>query len=296
MKPTHLANMVLRGLLPFQPELRRLKRRLRPYADDPGNSALCITQGLEQVAALRQAGVPIAGSSVLEFGSGWLPLIPMLFHMAGADRLVLTDVERLMDDRTLEIARGRITARLDEIAVVLEQPRETLRMRLDSFAPEYRVPWDTAAEAAASVDLIISRATFEHVPERDLSLFLRDFHRILRDEGAMCHIVDNSDHWQHKDRSLSRVDFLRYDDDAIVWRLAQINTQAFQNRLRHNDYLVLLAKAGFDAMLADGTPDPICVSDLQRLPLAARFRDYSYDDLAVLTSLFVVVKRTREAT
>lgn len=290
MKTAHLANMVLRGLIPFQVELRRLKRRLRPYTDNPGNSALCITQGLEQLAALKEAGVPVAGRTVLEFGSGWLPLIPILFHMAGAGRLILTDVERLMDAHTIELARERITARLEEIAAALDQPTDTVRARLHGFAADYRVPWNAASELAASVDLVISRATFEHVPEQELRFFLGAFSRILVPGGTMCHVVDNSDHWQHKDRSLSRVDFLRYDDDAVVWRLAQINTQAFQNRLRHGDYLTLFREAGFSTLLAKGVPDATCIDDLKRLKVAARFRNHAPEDLAVLTSLFVVAK------
>ena len=56
MRLDHLANAVVRAVLPFQPALRRLKRRFSPYEDDPGNSAFCITNGLDQLAALRRFG------------------------------------------------------------------------------------------------------------------------------------------------------------------------------------------------------------------------------------------------
>lgn len=289
MKATHLTAMALRGLMPFQPALRHLKRKLSPYQDNRANSDYCITNGLEQLAALRAAGVPVAGASVIEFGSGWLPLIPMLFHLAGADRLILTDIERLMDARTQAMAHARITARIDDIAAALAAPREELRRRLDGFAADYQVPWNPATHPAEDVDLVISRATFEHVPVEQLRVFLAQFHRVLRPGGATCHVIDNSDHWQHKDASLSRVAFLRYEDDDWVWRLAQLNTQGFQNRLRHSDYQALLAEAGFRVVLAEGVPDPKCLQDLRRLPLAGRFRGRPAEDLAILTSLFVAV-------
>lgn len=290
MKTTQLAAMALRGLMPFQPTLRRLKRALSPYQDNRANSNYCITNGLEQLAALRGAGVPVAGATVLEFGSGWLPLIPMLFHLAGAGRLILTDIERLMDARTEAMARARVIARLDDIAAALATPRETLLARLDSFAADYRVPWNPEAHPAEDVDLVISRATFEHVPEDQLRFFLAQFHRILRRGGATCHVVDNSDHWQHRDASISRVAFLRYEETDRVWRLAQVNPQGFQNRLRHSDYLALLEAAGFRILRAEGRPDPQCLEDLKRLPLASRFRGRPAEDLAILTSLFVAVK------
>lgn len=140
------------------------------------------------------------------------------------------------------------------------------------------------------MDLVISRATLEHVPEDQLRVFLAQFHRILRPGGATCHLIDNSDHWQHDDKSLSRVAFLRYEETDWVWRLAQMNTQGFQNRLRHSDYRALLEEAGFRTVLAQGTPDPKCLDDLRSLPLAARFRGKPAEDLAILTSLYVAVK------
>lgn len=106
----------------------------------------------------------------------------------------------------------------------------------------------------------------------------------------MCHLIDNSDHWQHKDRSLSRVDFLRYRDESLVWRLAQINPQAYQNRLRHSDYRAMFADAGFALLFEAGEPDQTCLSDLRTLPLAPRFASYAREDLAILSSLFVVAK------
>jgi len=289
VKATRLASMATRGLMPFQPALRRLKRRLRPYEDDPANSAWCIVDGLEQIAALRRAGVTLAGATVLEFGSGWLPQIPMLFHLAGAGRLILTDVERLMDARTTARAHERIAGRIDAIAAAFETPREALLARLEGFSFDYRVPWDPATEPAASVDLVISRATFEHVPTEALRAFLAEFRRILRPGGATCHQIDNSDHWEHRDKSLSRVEFLRYEEDDWLWRLAQLNTQGFQNRLRHSDYQALFAEAGFRVVLAEGVPDPRCLEDLRRLPLAGRFHGRPAEDLAILSSLFVAV-------
>ena len=127
--------------MPFKKTLRQAKRRLSPYDDNEGNSQLCISNGLEQISALREAAVPLSGAEVLEFGSGWLPLIPMLFHLAGAKRLILTDIARLMDAATIDLARNRLRGRLDEIAATLQTPREQLLARLEGpFPHDYLVP------------------------------------------------------------------------------------------------------------------------------------------------------------
>jgi SAM-dependent methyltransferase len=287
----HLAESALRHALPFRKALRSLKRRLRPYDDNASNSHYCITNGLEQLVALREAGFDVRGKVVLEFGSGWLPLIPLLFHMAGAGHLILTDIDRLMDDQTVQRARGIVRGRIGDIAAALDLPQDALLARLDvPMAQDYLVPWDAAAQPERSVDLVISRATFEHVPEAQVAFFLRQFHRILRPGGMTAHLVDNSDHWQHRDRALSRINFLRFEDNDPLWKLGQFNPQAFQNRLRHDDYIRMLEEAGFEMRAALGEPDARCLADLAALPLAARFRGRSPRNLAVLISLFVAQK------
>lgn len=290
MRLDHLANAVVRAVVPFEGELRRLKRRLYPYQGDDANSDYCISNGLEQLAALRRLGIQVEGAGVLELGAGWMPLIPLLFHMAGARRLVLTDVARLMDEHTQARARELVAARIEDVARVLDSPAEKLLARLNGpFPHDYLVPWDPETHSERSLDIVVSRAVLEHVPKPRVAYFFKQFHRILRNGGVMCHMIDNSDHWQHKDRRLSRVEFLRYEERGLIWRLAQLNEQAYQNRLRHSDYERMMADAGFRVLLSEGEPDRTCLRDLEQLPLSSRFHGYAPRDLAILTSLIVAV-------
>ncbi|MBO1074899.1 class I SAM-dependent methyltransferase [Roseomonas marmotae] len=288
VKVTDVLKTAGRHVVPFRRTLRRVKRMIRPYQDDPGNSGYCITNGLEQIVAFRESGFEVRGKTVLEFGSGWLPLIPWLFQLAGAGRLILTDIDRLMDEQTIERARVILRTRIQDIAGALLQPESTLLAQLEQpLRFDYLVPWDAASHPAGSADLIFSRATLEHVPLQQLEFFFGQFFRILRPGGAMSHLVDNSDHWQHKDRALSRVNFLRFDDKGIFWKISQLNPQGFQNRLRHQDYITLMQQAGFTIDTAQGTPDEQCLRDLCHLPLNHRFQGRQPQDLAILISLFV---------
>jgi len=279
-----------KAILPFGNELRRVARALKPYHDNPENTNLAITQGLGQIRMLRSVGANLSGT-VLEFGSGWVPAIPLLFHVAGAHETVLTDVERLMDSRTIDIARQRVRARAGEVAEVLGITELEVRQRVDrGFAPRYLVPWDSAAHPSESVDVIVSRTVLEHVPVPALEQFLHQFCRILRPGGRMYHLVDNSDHWEHIDKSLSRVNFLRYQDE-LIWRLSCVNTQMYQNRMRHSDYASLFQRNGWTVDLSEGDPDLKALSDLATLPLAPLFAGRDVTDLAVLTSHFILSRR-----
>lgn len=281
---------VLKASLPFRRQLRWAKRMVRPYQDNAADSRYTLQQGLQIIRLLRASGANVGGD-VLELGTGWLPIIPLLFHIAGARRLILTDLERLMDAQTTARARKLILENLPEVtgALGLSEP-QVERSLADDFAPRYLAPWNSRAHPPLSADIIYSRAVLEHVPPSVIAQLLTDFQRILRPNGAMVHVVDNSDHWEHQDKSLSRVDFLRYEESAH-WKMATWDPQDYQNRLRHSDYLHLFADHGWAVAHAEGLPDEKCLQDLENIPLAARFRGRDHRDLAVLTSTFLLRPR-----
>ena len=64
----------------------------------------------------------------------------------------------------------------------------------------------------ASLDVVTSRAVLEHVPPDVIQDIFNESFRLLNANGLACHIIDNSDHWQHGDLRLSRVNFLRFSD------------------------------------------------------------------------------------
>ena len=130
------------ALLRFQPQLRRLKRWIKPYDDNPANSLYALERGLEQIHMLRSAGGDLS-TDILELGTGWLPIVPMLFHLAGARRLFLTDVDQLMDASTVAKAKRIITEHLSYVLPALgHSDTDCALKRLHEFAPEYVAPWD----------------------------------------------------------------------------------------------------------------------------------------------------------
>ncbi len=297
----------IKAALPFPDQLRRWKRSLSPYRPNAANTALALSQGLEQLALIKGAGVTPAGKRVVEFGSGWVPVIPLLFSIAGARRVIMTDVDRLMDRQTLLIAVAGLSDRAGEIAAALGIPLEQVRLRLSAAAPAssfddllerfsltYQIPYDLDACADSSLDIVISRAVFEHISPPALEALLKTCRHKLSAGGVMCHIIDNSDHWEHGDKSISRVNFLKYPDP--LWQLTVLNAQNYQNRLRHDDYLGLLARCGYQVVIERGDVDPGALGALRTLPLARRFAGRPPEILAALTSYIVAVAQEQPQT
>ncbi len=150
-----------KAILPFSARLRRVARAIRPYRDNPANTHFALTQGLVQIRMLRSVGANLSGT-ILEFGSGWVPVIPLLFHLAGSRHVILTDIERLMDAKTIQIGKQAILERAAEVAAAFDMPETEIYRRIETgFKFEYLVPWNSREHPPNTVDIIVSRTVLE---------------------------------------------------------------------------------------------------------------------------------------
>lgn len=289
------ARNTVAAALPFQRRLRALKRRLSGRTHHI-HEASVYSGGFDQITLLRDAGLELRGATVLELGTGWYPVIPLMLRLAGADRVILTDVHALMDRETLGAATGFLLARRADLARRLGQteteieatlalpPEMPLEEALERLGLVYRVPIDLARPDLA-VDAIVSHTVLEHIPPAVLEQIFLQSHAALRPGGLINHGIDHSDHRQHQDPRLSRIDFLRYGETA--WRLLCLNPQDYTNRLRHPDYVAMIEAAGFETVIERPLVDARARADLETLPLAPRFQGRNPDDLATTWSHIV---------
>jgi hypothetical protein len=152
----------------------------------------------------------------------------------------------------------------------------------------YMAPADAGATTlpAGSVDYHVSYTVLEHIPPDDLKRVLREGTRLLAEDGKFIHLVDLSDHFSHSDRSLSRINFLKFTDEE--WRSLAGNRFMYQNRLRVCDYERLFAELGIAAERASTIIDEHARRELSDgFPLAERFRGVDIDALATTSAHFV---------
>jgi SAM-dependent methyltransferase len=147
---------------------------------------------------------------------------------------------------------------------------------------EYLAPCDWSKMPDNSIDVIWSHDVLEHIPPPVLIYLLGQFRRVLKPSGVMAHHIDNSDHWEHKDKSISRVNFLKFGD--LQWKAINCHPLFYQNRLRHSDYVRLIQEAGFNIHRAEAEVCDRSLSALVGLRLASAFRQYDRRDLATITS------------
>ncbi len=288
-----------KGLIPFRDQLRRLKRSLCGFEPGAERDAWTIREGIKQINSLRPH-VDLHSATVLEVGSGWQPLIPMLFSLAGARRVIMTDLNPLLDLVSFRASVKSLVANeaviQSELGIDPAHLQEFVREaradgKLDEvlgrLRMEYRAPCDMrqSGMAPGSVDVVVSRAVLEHIPPEVIQGIFIETARILKPGGITCHLIDNSDHWEHVDHSLSRINFLKYSDAAF--RLTYISDLHYQNRLRHSQYRQMLDKAGLEVVVEETEVDDKAQASLQKMTLAPRFRQFSEVDLATITSFYI---------
>lgn len=293
-----------KGLVPFQDSMRRLKRRAVTYRPVLSRADFAIGEGIVQVQWLEENLGTLEGRRILEIGSGWELLLPMLFSLCGAERVYLTDLTALLDRYTLagglESFRRNRQRILDALHISPEKfdskfgrDMESEKQFLESHGFVYLAPCDCRhlPLGESSLDAVTSRSVLEHIPAPVIEDILKECLRVLKPGGLVCHFVDNSDHWEHGDKRISRVNFLRFSDG--MFRLTHLNSLNYQNRLRHSEYVDMLRRCGFEILRDERNVDTGAREALKTLSLAPRFRKFPPEDLAAMDSYLLARKPRR---
>ena len=251
----------------------------------------------ELAACMRNNGFEIEGANVMEVGTGWVPLAPLGFWICGAARVTTFDLNRFFspsllrhacawigDHRSILVdlwsglrSKQQVVEKLDVIDRFKDRPWDLLRRA----GIEYRAPADAAATGLpdSSIDAHTSANVFEHVSPANLRRILQEGRRLLRRGGLAIHHADPSDHFAHNDPSISRINFLRLEDRE--WRRFYDNRYSYLNRWHDSDYQRLFEDTEYRLLDHHFKIDTGALALLRNdFPLATRFRDKSFEDLA----------------
>jgi SAM-dependent methyltransferase len=246
---------------------------------------LCMNERLDGQEAAR----------VLELGTGWYPVVPLLFYLSGAEEVVSVDIRSWMTARTQRLTvekyrEWKEKGLLEEIWPLVDQQRWESLMALysgnsspdrDRFNSHIRLR-PVVGDARSldlhpgSVDFVCSNNTFEHIPAPVLRDILLEFKRVLRPGGWMSHFVDMSDHFAHFDPRITIYNFLRFS--AKRWQQIDNSIQP-QNRLRLCDYREMYAELNIGVEEEDVRPGQ--VEELDRIRVHPEFKEYTREELAV---------------
>ena len=270
----------------------------RSVVDSPAAVQDKLEHCRRHLEALRKYGSNKEDFTVFDLGTGWLPVVPVGMYLCGAKEVYTCDLAPLLKparvtyvlQQIVEFAeRGELGKLLPEFKPErLERVREVLRDKTTRTPAEMLKPLGIdviirdarAVELpAASVDLFCSTQVLESIPAPILTEIFTHFARLATPQPAMSHYIDLSDQYAAFDRSITPFNFLRFSNREWSW----INNKIIPlTRLRIPEYRRVIAESGWKLAEEDNTvgqPD-----DLNRVPLAGEFNQYSREDLLVLRS------------
>lgn len=264
-----------------------------------------VSQGLGLLSGLSAVGYTVDEKRTLEIGTGWTPVIPILFYVFGQRSCDSFDLERLLK-ANLALRAARQIAGLGEhlakhaqfawnpicsVGLSALQDVNTLSQLLATINMRYHAPVDARFTClpAGSVDIVFSNTTLEHIPSPWLVELFREAYRVLVPEGGvMVHLIDCSDHFSHGDRTISTINFLRFPHDRFQRYSSKF---LYQNRLRAGSYRRLANEAGFDVIFWDARVDQKAVASLDTFPLDKEFARLSPEEICTTSVTMVARKR-----
>lgn len=255
---------------------------------------------------LREAGIPLQGSRMFEIGTGWYPVLPVCFVLAGARSVATYDITRHLSEKGMLRCLNSLTPQIPLIAETAQKSpafiaerlnalrqKATLAEMLEESGIEYHAPADARRSElpAGSIDLVYSNSVFEHIPREIIREILAESYRMLRAGGFMMHNVACNDHYAHFDKTISYVNFLRYSEKQ--WRFWN-NRLQYQNRMRAPEFLALACQAGFEIAAQHTHVAAGSREALRSFTIAPEFRAFSEADLATTTIDFIGRKPAQE--
>ena len=273
-----LVKKAIVGRIPFADTLRIFKRKIFGYPPNANNMELTIKNYERIKSEIEKLKMPIKNSTILEIGSGWFPTIPILFARDGAKKIIMSDLNIHMDEITFR----------ETVAYLKKSfPDDDYIQSLTGFASlpiDYLVPFNASNLKDKSLDVIVSNTVLEHIPKSDIYNLFASLRPKIADDGKMVHLVDHSDHFEHYDKSISRINFLTWS----LERHALINylIKDGENRMRHHEYHQLFMDSGYDVVNERIDLDEKTLEIVETLDLVYPYSKMRPEQLSVLTSIY----------
>jgi hypothetical protein len=190
-----------------------------------------------------------------------------------------------MDETSFRAALRFLTSSPDPAYDALRSAKS-----IGEFPFTYLAPLRMSDIPDGSVDFVVSRTVLEHIPRQALRALLIELRSKLTAGAIMIHHIDHSDHLEHHDKSISKLNFLTWSPrkHAIVNWL----TKEGENRLRHHEYRAVFEEAGYRVVHAQVQLHQPTRAIVGQLRLTKPFSDMPPDQLAVLNSLYVLAPQT----
>ena len=174
--------------------------------------------------------IDVKHKSVIEIGSGWLPIIPYFLIFKSNVRNVFTfDLYKHYQRKEI-LAFNSIFSKIYDYTIIPEVNNKFDLPTGVNYYPFQNIVYSEIPKAK----IIFSRFVLEHITPEDIFEMHKKFKSSLNKGCYIVHFISPSDHRAYSDKSLSLQDFLKYSEKD--WNKIQTKFD-YHNRLRLPQYL-----------------------------------------------------------
>lgn len=232
---------------------------------------------------------------MLEVGTGWVPLNPLLLYMLGAKEIHTYDHLRHLRLNLAKRSVAMLDGAIPTVAAAVSVEESFLRHRLEPLKSArtledllsraniiYRAPGDACQSGLAdkSIDLFYSYAVLQHASRKVVEGLVKESARVLKPSGIAFHAIGCQD--PYNGGRVSKVDFLQYPEWA--WKLFVKNRISYTNRMREKDYLSIFQGYGAEIAAVRSDIDPSDVERVRHMKVDKQFNGMTAEELAVYHS------------
>ena len=242
----------------------------------------------------------LRAGTLLDFGAGWHPTIPLLFHALGVKRQFLLDLTPWFQvdsmRETVRILREVISApgfpAQAEVHRLPEWPQDAadIATALQSWGISYYAPYATRlGTLAGQADVAFSTQVLLYISPEGLRSCFAALKQCLKPGGIFMGTIYLMDLYAHSDPRITAYNHLKFSNE--FWGRWVNSAIMPYNRLKARDYLELLQQSGFRVRHQHvDPPTPEDYAALDSVAVHPAFQRYSRDEL-VAKNLFFAAER-----
>ena len=205
----------------------------------------------------------------------------MLLYCFGLNDQLVVDIKPLARPEYINVAIKTIRENtIDDFQRVPEKfvGRNFVEELEQVYGIKYLAPADARIlpVADASIDLVATTSTLEHIPPFELKRIIKELHRVCHDNSVISMKISYNDHYAHGDRSITSYNYFKYS--KFQWALLNPDIH-YQNRLREVDFKKFFDDAGFDLIEESAIIPENAVELLDRIEIHNDFAKYETEDL-----------------
>lgn len=236
----------------------------------------------------------LEGISVLEIGTGWDAINALLFYFMGAKIIYTYDHVPHVRYKLMKEVINQIENQIDKIQSITKIPKYVLvnkvmrlkdatniKMIFERANIQYKAPADATKTLLPdnSIDLVFSYYVLEHISLDTINSLMIETKRILKKKGIVYHAIGLGDHYAGFDKSINKVNFLRYPE--WLWSFFIKNKISYHNRFREKEFINIFKQYGAKIEMLKNEIDYKDIETLKTMKIDKQFSGMTHKELAV---------------